>query len=82
MKPSHPNGQTNIVKENNMVARRNAGITGPGGTNVDPFYNRPPVKLPTKVDLQNMPIKTWGAGDPDYIKKMIASGKSKPVKRK
>ena len=64
-----------------MAARKNAGITGPGGTNVDPFYNRPPVKLPTKVDLQNMPIKTWGAGDPDYIKKM-KTGKGKPLPKR
>jgi len=63
-----------------MADRKNAGITGAGGANVDPFFGRSPVKMPTKVDLQNMPIKTWGAGDPDYIKKML--GKSKPQPKK
>ena len=64
-----------------MADRRNAGITGSGGKNVDPLYNRsfppsvstyPPMNF---NDLMKGPKR--GAGDPDYIKKMIASGKSK-----
>jgi len=63
-----------------MADRRNAGITGSGGKNVDPLYNRsfppsvstyPPMNF---NDLMNGPKR--GAGDPDYIKKMIASGKA------
>jgi hypothetical protein len=52
---------------------------------VDPLYSRnsgnPPIPSMPSVPT-TMPTRTWGAGDPDYIKKMIASGKSKPVKRK
>ena len=52
---------------------------------VDPLYSRnsgnPPIPSMPSVPA-TMPTRTWGAGDPDYIKKMIASGKSKPVKRK
>lgn len=31
-----------------MADRKNAGITGPGGANVNPFYSRSPVTLPSK----------------------------------
>ena len=64
-----------------MAERKKGGITGAGGTNVDPFFGSPPVKMPTRVDLQNMPTKTWGAGDPDYIKKM-KTGKGKPLPKR
>jgi hypothetical protein len=50
---------------------------------VDPLYSRnsgnPPIP---STPSPTMPTRTWGAGDPDYIKNMIASGKGKPVKRK
>ena len=53
---------------------------------VDPLYNRnsghPPIPSIPFSPPTTMPTRTWGAGDPDYIKKMIASSKSKPVKRK
>ena len=40
MKHSQNNGQTNTVKENKMAPRKKAGITGSGGTNVDPWFNQ------------------------------------------
>jgi hypothetical protein len=50
---------------------------------VDPLYSRnagfPPISSQTST---GMPGRTWGAGDPDYVKKMLASGKSKPIKAK
>jgi len=67
-----------------MADRKNAGITGSGGKNVDPLYNRsfppsvstfPPINI---NDLINGPKR--GAGDPDYIKKMTASSKPQPKK--
>ena len=65
-----------------MAPRKKAGITGSGGTNVDPLYNQsfppgvstyPPTNL---LNLMDGPKR--GAGDPNYSKKMKASGKSKP----
>jgi hypothetical protein len=63
-----------------MADRTKGGITGPSGKNVDPLYNRGGMPaIPSQggnfSDLMNGP--KWGAGDPDYIKKMIASGKAK-----
>jgi hypothetical protein len=50
---------------------------------VDPLYSRsagfPPI---SNQAATGMPARTWGAGDPDYVKKMLASGKSKPIKAK
>ena len=64
-----------------MAARKKAGITGSGGTNVDPWFNQsfpPSVSTYPQTNVPNlMDGPKWGAGDPDYIKKMIASGKSK-----
>jgi hypothetical protein len=69
-----------------MAERKKGGITGAGGKYVDPFFNQPfPPSVSTypPSNLSNlMDGPKWGAGDPDYIKKMIASSKSKPVKRK
>jgi hypothetical protein len=62
-----------------MADRKNAGITGSSGKNVDRLYKEsfPPINI---KDLMNGPKR--GAGSLDYIKKMIASGKSKPIKAK
>ena len=66
-----------------MGNRVNGGITGSGGKNVDPLYNRSfgISKKKTNIDdLMNGP--KWGAGDPNYVKKMIESGKKKPTAKK
>ena len=47
---------------------------------VDPLYSRNSGNPP--LPSTSMPARTWGAGDPNYVQGMIASGKSKPVKRK
>ena len=69
-----------------MAHRKKAGITGSGGTNVDPLYNRsfppsvstyPPTNLPSLMDGPKR-----GAGDPNYIKKMKAYGWFKPKPKK
>ena len=69
-----------------MAHRKKAGITGSGGTNVDPLYNRsfppsvstyPQTNLPSLMDGPKR-----GAGDPNYNEKMKASGKSKPKPKK
>ena len=69
-----------------MANRTSGGITGSGGRNVDPLYNRsfppsastyPPMNL---NDLMNGPKR--GAGDPDYIKKMLEPSKKKPKLKK
>ena len=58
----------------------------PADKYVDPLYSRnsgnPPIAPESTWSTETMPTRTWGAGDPDYIKKMIASSKSKSVKRK
>ena len=64
-----------------MAAKKKA----PEDKYVDPLYSRnsgnPPIASTPSAPV-TMPTRTWGAGDPDYIKKMIASSKSKTVKRK
>ena len=69
-----------------MAARKKAGITGSNGKNVDPLYNQsfpPSVSTYSKKNLPKlMDGPKRGAGDPDYSKKMKASGKSKPQPKK
>ena len=69
-----------------MTHRKKAGITGSGGKNVDPLYNRsfpPSVSTYPQTNLPSlMDGPKWGAGDPNYIEKMKASGKSKPKPKK
>jgi hypothetical protein len=68
-----------------MADRKKAGITGAGGTNVDPLYNHsfpPNASTYPSMNFNNlMNGPKRGAGDPDYIKKMIASGKAKKTTR-
>ena len=68
-----------------MAHRKKAGITGSGGTNVDPLYNRsfppsvstyPQTNLPSLMDGPKR-----GAGDPNYSKKM-KTGKGKPLPKR
>ena len=66
-----------------MANRTAGGITGSSGKNVDPLYNRSfnlSSKKPKISDLMSGP--KWGAGDPNYVKKMIESGKKKPIAKK
>lgn len=55
----------------NPVYSRNSG-----NPPLDQGFSRGPVPKPTK-----MPTKTWGAGDPNYIKDMIARGKAKKTNK-
>ena len=45
---------------------------------VDPLYSRNSGNPPIAPTISGLPTRTRGAGDPNYIKKMIADGKTKP----
>jgi hypothetical protein len=49
---------------------------------VDPLYSRKAGFPPIPSQPSGLPTRTWGAGNPNYIKDMIASGKSKPQPKK
>lgn len=53
-----------------MAQRNTGGITGKGGTNVNDIYKQ----LADTINKKG-PLKKWGAGDPDYVKKMVESAK-------
>lgn len=53
-----------------MADRNVGGITGKGSKNINELYKQ------VEKSLKKFPTKTWGAGDPDYVKKMVESGKA------
>ena len=56
----------------------------PADKYIDPLYSRnsgnPPIPSMPSAPA-TLPTRTWGAGDPDYIKKM-KTGKGKPLPKK
>lgn len=56
----------------NPVYSRNSG-----NPPLDQGFSRGTVAKPKP----SMPLKTWGAGDPNYVKDMIARGKAKKTNK-
>ena len=59
----------------NPIYSRNSG-----NPPLDPGFSRGPIAKP-KPTPTGMPTKTWGAGDPNYVKDMIARGKAKKTNK-
>ena len=79
MKPSHPNGQTNTVKENKMAGqtRTTGGIIGPGGANVTPVY-KPQTRFGGTISTApKPPSKKKG---PSLVDKFIAGFKKEMMR--
>ena len=59
----------------NPIYSRNSG-----NPPIDPEFSRGSVPKPKPMPTE-MPKKTWGAGNPTYIKDMIAKGKAKKANK-
>jgi hypothetical protein len=51
-----------------------------GNPPLDPEFSRGSVPEPKPTSIK-MPTKTWGAGNPNYVKDMIARGKAKKTNK-
>ena len=59
----------------NPIYSRNSG-----NPPIDPEFSRGSVPKPKPMPTE-MPEKRWGAGNPNYIKDMIAKGKAKKANK-
>ena len=59
----------------NPIYSRNSG-----NPPIDPGFSRGSVPEPKPMTTE-MPKRTWGAGNPNYVKDMIARGKAKKTNK-